>query len=646
MKKRVSVISTSQDEKLAPLTLDSKLKDVYNNPIGKDVMGKILLQLGKSEELLLNPVVMNLKLKSLAKLAGRTLEEDFFNTLLHLLNSEKDRPREDSGKIKRKWWKEAVFYQIYPRSFYDSNGDGIGDLEGIIEKLDYLKELGVDAIWLSPIYDSPNDDNGYDIRNYSSILEEFGTMATFDRLLEQVHNHGMKLIMDLVVNHTSDEHPWFQLALESKESKYRDYYIFRESDDGPPNNWTSFFSGSAWNYYEEQDIWGLHLFSKKQMDLNWDNENVRKDVASMVRWWLEKGVDGFRLDVINYISKEPGLPDGNKTISDLMGYCGVEHYFYGPKLHQYLRELKAEAFTPYQAFSVGETPGIGMEMSKLLTGDYREELDMIFSFDHLETPGKVRFDDYRYDLNYYKKYMIKWQEEYPNYCWQSLFYENHDNPRMVSKVNPDPKYREKLAKLLAGIQLTLKGTPFIYQGQEIGMVNQNFKSIDQLRDVESLNLYEELMELQSRSKEVAFAKVLAGSRDHARTPVQWNDKIYGGFSYRKPWIVGDEDFKKWNVESQLEDKYSVLNFYKGLIHLRKENEALIYGKVKFIDKDTKDYMAYYRALGDEVFLIECNLSDKKLKEKVKPEKYKKVLSNYTEDTKELRPYEFNLFLRS
>ena len=641
MKKRTLLKSTSQSEEFTPLTLDSKLKDVYNNPIGKDVMGKILLQLGKSEDVLKNPVVMNLKLKSLAKLAGLALEEDFFDTLLRLLNSEEDRPREDSGKIKKKWWKEAVFYQIYPRSFYDSNGDGIGDLEGIIQKLDYLKALGVDAIWLSPIYDSPNDDNGYDIRNYSGILEEFGTMATFERLLEQVHDKGMRLIMDLVVNHTSDEHPWFQLALESEASKYRDYYIFRESEDGPPNNWTSFFSGSAWNYYEEQNIWGLHLFSKKQMDLNWDNEKVRGDVASMVRWWLEKGVDGFRLDVINYISKEPGLPDGNKTILDLMGYCGVEHYFYGPHLHEYLRELRREAFTPYNAFSVGETPGIGLEMSKLLAGDYREELDMIFSFDHLETPGHTRFDDYQYDLNYYKKYMIKWQEEYPNYCWQSLFYENHDNPRMVSKVNPDPKYREKLAKLLAGIQLTLKGTPFIYQGQEIGMVNQNFTSIQQLRDVESLNLYQELMESGKASK--AFFKVLAGTRDHARTPVQWNDKIYGGFSYRKPWIEGDEDYKTWNVERQLEDQNSVLHFYKGLIQLRKENQALIYGKVKFIEKETKDYMAYYRALGEEVFLVECNLSDKKLKGKMKPEKFKKVWSNYTEDSKELRPYEFNIF---
>jgi oligo-1,6-glucosidase len=626
------------------LTLDSKLKDIYENPIGRDVIGKILLQMGKTEDALKNPVIMNLKLKSLAKLSNRSLGSDFFDTLLHLLNTEREGPREDSGKITKQWWKEAVFYQIYPRSFKDSNGDGVGDLEGIIEKLDYLKDLGIDAIWLSPIYDSPNDDNGYDIRDYSSILREYGTMATFDRLLEEVHKRDMRLIMDLVVNHTSDEHPWFQLALGDKGSKYRDYYIFRESKDGPPNNWISFFSGPAWNYYKEEDIWALHLFSKKQMDLNWENENLRKDISSMIRWWLEKGVDGFRLDVINYISKEPGLPDGNKTISELIGYCGVEHYFYGPKLHQYLRELKEEAFAPYNAFSVGETPGIGMEMSKLLTGDYRGEMDMIFSFDHLETPGYGKFDDYQYDLNYLKKYMIKWQEEYPNYCWQSLFYENHDNPRMVSKVNPSPKHRKKLAKLLAGIQLTLKGTPFIYQGQEIGMKNQDFKSMSQLRDVESINLYKEL--IKNETKEKSFATIMAGARDHARTPVQWSDDRYGGFSTSKPWIEGDDDYLKWNVGAQLEDKYSVLNFYKGLIQLRKKNLGLVYGRTKFVEKNTKDYMAYYRVLGKDRFLVECNLSDKILKERLKPEGYGKIMSNYVDDSKELRPYEFNIFYLS
>ena len=624
------------------ITLDSKIKDIYENPIGKDVIGKILIQLGQSEDVLKKPILMNLKLKSLAKLTNPSFGSDFFDTLLRILNSESARPKEESGKITKKWWKEAVFYQIYPRSFKDSDGDGIGDLEGIIEKLDYLKDLGIDAIWLSPIYDSPNDDNGYDIRDYYNILADFGTMDTFERLLGEVHRRGMRLIMDLVVNHTSDEHPWFQMALVDKKSKYRDYYIFREGDSSsPPNNWLSFFSGSAWNYYDEEGIWGLHLFSKKQMDLNWENENLREDIASMVRWWLEKGVDGFRLDVINFISKEPGLPDGSQAISDLMGYRGIEHYFYGPKLHEYLHELKKNAFVPYDGFSVGETPGIGMEMSKLLTGDYREELDMIFSFEHLEIPGRWKFDDYQYDLNYLKKYMIKWQEEYPNYCWQSLFYENHDQPRMVSKVNPDSKHRKKLAKLLAGVQLTLKGTPFIYQGQEIAMKNQEFKSICQLRDIESLNLYKEL--IKKETKEKAFASILAGTRDHARTPVQWNGGKHGGFSTGEPWIVGDDDYKKWNVEAQLKDKYSVVNFYKGLTRLRKSNMALIYGKTKFVEKNTKDYMAYYRVLGQEKFLMECNLSDKKLKGKLKPEGYEKVMSNYLDDSKELRPYEFTIF---
>ena len=294
--------------------------------------------------------------------------------------------------------KEAVFYQIYPRSFKDSNGDGIGDLQGIISKLDYIKKLGIDAIWLSPIYDSPNDDNGYDIRDYKKIMDEFGTMEDFDQLLDEVHNRGMGLIMDLVVNHTSDEHQWYQRAISEPDSKYGDYYIFKDQ----PNNWTSIFGGSAWNYVEERNQYALHLFSKKQMDLNWENENLRAEIHDMIRWWLEKGVDGFRLDVINYISKSHGIPDGSESIGKVMGLYGMEHYFYGPNLHRYLRELKEKVFMPYNAFTVGETPGIGMEMSKLLTAEDRNELDMVFSFDHLETPGHYKFDDYRYDLNYLK----------------------------------------------------------------------------------------------------------------------------------------------------------------------------------------------------------------------------------------------------
>lgn len=328
------------------LTLDSKFADLYASPVGHDTLAKVLMQLGISEKVITNPIVSGMPLKMLAALTKKSLGKGFFEALLQLVNSEPDVPVISRGKITRKWWKEAVFYQIYPRSFYDTNGDGIGDLRGIIEKLDYLKELGIDALWLSPIYDSPNDDNGYDIRDYKKIMEEFGSMEDFDELLAGVHQRGMRLIMDLVVNHTSDEHEWFQSALKDPDSKYRDYYYFRKDDGSKtvPNNWTSFFSGSAWNYYEESDAWALHLFSKKQMDLNWENEAVRDAVIEMINWWLDKGVDGFRMDVINYISKAEGLPQGNDVIGNMMGFHGIEHYYYGPKLHQFLREIQAKAF--------------------------------------------------------------------------------------------------------------------------------------------------------------------------------------------------------------------------------------------------------------------------------------------------------------
>ena len=440
------------------LTLESKVKDLYETVIGHDALAKVLLQLNISEKAITNPIVGSLKLKTLASLTKKQLGPEFFDALLHLVNTELEQPPIKRGNITPKWWKEAVFYQIYPRSFYDTNDDGIGDLRGIIEKLDYLKELGVTALWLSPIYDSPNDDNGYDIRDYQKIMKEFGTMEDFDELLEKAHERDMKLIMDLVVNHTSDEHLWFQKALNEPESKYRNYYHFRK-DDGTknyPNNWTSFFSGPAWNYYEEQDLWALHLFSKKQMDLNWDNPDVREDVINMINWWLDKGVDGFRMDVINYISKEEGLPEGNKMIGDLMGYPGIERYYYGPHLHEYFKEIQEKAFGPHNAFSVGETPGLGMKMARMVTAEERKELDMVFSFDHLETPGHIRMEDYKYDLNYYRDYMIDWMENYGDNCWMSIFYNNHDNPRMISKITEIKEHHQQLAILLAVMQMTLK----------------------------------------------------------------------------------------------------------------------------------------------------------------------------------------------
>lgn len=620
----------------------SKIKDIYANPVGRDILHKLLMQMNKKETWITNPFIGNLNLKALKKITKNKLDDGFYETFLKLLNSEPDIPEKASGEIKHAWWKQAVIYQIYPRSFYDSNGDGIGDLQGIIAKLDYLKELGVDAIWLSPIYDSPNDDNGYDIRDYYAILQDFGQMEDFDQLLHEVHKRGMRLIMDMVINHTSDEHRWFREAVSDKESKYRDYYIFKKSkDSNPPNNWTSYFSGPAWNYYSENDEWGLHLFSKKQMDLNWENKELRMDIESMIRWWLKKGVDGFRMDVINYISKEEDLPDGNESIGKMMGYYGVEHYFYGPKLHTYLKELKKEAFEPFSAFTVGETPGVGLEMSKLLTADYRKELDMVFSFDHLETPGHLRFDDYPYDLNYLKEYMTDCMEHYGNYCTMSLFYENHDNPRMISKVNPNLKYREVLGKLLAMIQLTLRGTPFIFQGQEIGAVNKKFRSISDMRDVESNNLFNELK--SSMDEEAAFKKVLSGSRDHARTPMQWNSSKNAGFSSGTPWSFLDEDYLNWNVDKELENPDSVWNFYRKLIELRKSDEVFAYGDFTCLNKKKKDLFTYERRLNNSVYYIECNLCDKEIKRCGHIKGYELVLSNYKDRSEKLRPYEANLY---
>ncbi len=626
------------------LDLNSKIKEVYANPIGHDVIYKLLLQLNKKEKLITNPIVGNMKLKTVAGLTKKVLGREFFTTFLTLLNSEADIPVRKQGDVTRAWWKEVVFYQIYPRSFQDTDGDGIGDIKGIISRLDYLKELGVDAIWLSPIYDSPNDDNGYDIRDYYAILQEFGTMEDFDCLLEEVHRRGMRLIMDLVVNHTSDEHPWFKEALKDKNSKYHDYYLFRESEEEKtPNNWNSFFSGPAWNYYPELREWGLHLFSKKQMDLNWENKELRSEIEAMIRWWLTKGVDGFRMDVINYISKREGLPEGNESIGKLMGYYGIEHYYYGPKLHDYLRELKKEAFEPYQAFTVGETPGVGMQMSRLLTGEERKELDMVFSFDHLETPGHIRFEDYRYDMNYLKEYMIDWMENYGDNCWMSIFYENHDNPRMISKINPDPAVREVLGKLLAMLQLTLKGTPFLYQGQEIGSINQAFTGIEQMRDVESINYYTEL--LPNLGEKEAWKKVLSGSRDHSRTPMQWNDQKNAGFTQGEPWLATDKDYLEWNVAKQQENPNSIWRFYQKLLQLRKEHEALVYGSFEAVNRKKKDIFTYYRRLGGEEFYIEMNISEHAIPSLSRKKEFTLLLSNYTDEADLLRPYEAKLYHR-
>ena len=594
----------------------SKVKDLYANPVGKDAIDKILLQMGRSNKLVKNPFVANLKIGALESLLKGTVGDTFFDNIIKMLNCESDVPVTKHGKVTRAWWKEAVFYQIYPRTFADSNGDGIGDLRGIISKLDYLKELGVDALWLSPIYDSPMDDNGYDIRDYKAILKEFGSMEDFDLLLRETHERGMRLIMDLVVNHTSDEHEWFKKALSDKNSKYRDYYFFRDGKE-VPNNWTSFFSGSAWNRYEEENTYALHLFSKKQMDLNWDNEEVRKEVISMIKWWLEKGVDGFRMDVINYISKQPGLPEGDPFIGNLMGFRGVENYYYGPKLHKYLHEIRIKAFDPYNAFSVGETPGLGMEMCKLVTEEERKELDMVFSFDHLETPGHTRYEDYAYDLNYFKDYEIKWANEYGSNHRMSVFYNNHDNPRMISKVNKDPAYRNPLAKLLAAMQFTLPGTPFMYQGDEMGLVNYDFKGMEDIDDIEARNYYKALCKQIPESE--AFKIILAGTRDHARVLLPWNE----------------------NAKLKQDIDEDVVKFYKDLLHFRKGHNEIWYGEFKVL-RDKKDIFTFERRLENKSVIVDCNLNVGTKNAYSVPEGYKEVFASNA-DGKTLKDYGFRIF---
>ena len=587
------------------ITRDSTLKEVYATAIGHDVIRKLMLQMSLPARALENPLVLRIRLKSLPRLAGLfkvNIDEGLIDTLVRFINSEDDRLSPSDDPVTEKWWKEAVFYQIYPRSFRDSDGDGTGDIRGIMEKLDYLKDLGIDALWLSPIYDSPNDDNGYDIRDYRSIMKEFGTMEDFDELLTMVHERGMRLIMDLVINHTSDEHEWFQSAISDPDSVYRDYYYLYPSDgtvrlngrpiegDIPPNNWTSFFSGAAWSKYGDDGLFGLHLFSKKQPDLNWECEALRDDIIDTINFWLDKGVDGFRMDVANYYSKE-NLADGDETIGEMFGFTGIEHYMYGPRLHEYYRLLRDRAFAPHDAFTVGETAGIGMEMARLVTSEKRGELDMIFSFDHLENPGHVRFDDYRYDLNFYRDHIIEWMEDYGNDCWSALFYDNHDNPRMLSKVDPDTKHRFALASLLCVMQLTLKGTPFIYQGDEMGLTNYDFTSMDEIYDIESKNKYKEMTD-SGISEDEAFATILAGTREHARVPLPWEDRIQ-------------------DVCEHLRQKADarVTEVYKEMIALRHAHRALIYGDFKVINK-ASGHFTYARDDGRERFVIDLNLTDR------------------------------------
>ncbi len=544
------------------------------------------------------------------------------------------------------WRKEAVGYQIYPRSFMDSNGDGIGDLQGIISKLDYIKDLGIDVIWICPMYESPNDDNGYDISNYQGIMKEFGTMADFDELLRKVHEKGMKLIIDLVLNHTSDEHPWFLESRASKESNKRDWYIWREGKEGKePNNWESIFHGSAWEYDEATDEYFLHLFSRKQPDLNWENKEVRHALYAMVNWWLDKGIDGFRIDAISHIKKEPGLldmpnPEGLQYVSSFDKHMNIEG------IHDFLEELNKETFSKYDIMTVGEANGVNAEEAKLWVGEKKGKFDMVFQFEHLDlwdTEGEQKLD-----VLALKKVLSRWQNSLYKEGWNALFIENHDIVRVVSKWGDDEKYWAESSKALAMMYFMQQGTPFIYQGQEIGMTNVHYPEIFYYNDIATYNRYIKNRE-EGMLKEVALKHEWAASRDNARTPMQWDGSEKGGFTTGEPWLAINPNVKAINVANQLEDSQSILNFYKDLIRIRKANSTFIEGKYELVMPEDTQLYAYTRTDDHGKFLIICNLTGEEAQftADFDLEDRELLLSNYEiqreHQLEVIRPYEARLY---
>ena len=550
--------------------------------------------------------------------------------------------------MEKRWWKESVVYQIYPRSFCDSNGDGIGDLNGITGKLDYLKELGVDVIWLSPVYKSPNDDNGYDISDYQAIMDEFGTMEDFDRMLATAHEKGIKIMMDLVVNHTSDEHKWFIESRKSTDNPYRDYYIWRpaKEDGSLPNNWGSCFSGPAWEYDKTTDMYFLHLFSKKQPDLNWDNPVVRQEVFDMMNWWLKKGVDGFRMDVISLISKEPGLPDKEPGIN---GYATFNVSANGPHVHEYLQEMRQKALNNADTITVGECSGVTLEEAKKYARSDEKELNMVFQFEHMDVDSDEKAGKWttrKMNLRDLKKILTRWQKGLQDIAWNSLYWENHDQPRSVSRFgNDSDEYREISAKMLATCIHMMQGTPYVYQGEELGMTNCPFNTLDNFRDLESINAFHELTEQGKMTEEDMMAAIGYKGRDNARTPMQWDDSAYAGFSTANPWIMVNPNYTKINAKDQVNREDSVFKYYQKLIKLRHESELIVYGTYDLILDDDKDIYAYIRTLGDEKLIVYCNFSENTREVEI-PEEFvngKVLISNYSDAKANqkitLRPYE-------
>ena len=525
--------------------------------------------------------------------------------------------------MEKKWWKESVVYQIYPKSFKDSNGDGVGDIRGIIQKLDYLKELGVNVLWISPMLESPQDDNGYDISDYRRIYKEYGTMEDYEELLSEAHKRDIKILMDLVVNHTSDEHNWFVESRKSKDNPYRDYYIWKDPVNGKvPNNWGGAFGGSAWEYDPQTQMYYLHLFSKKQPDLNWENEKVRQEVYDMMTFWCEKGIDGFRMDVISMISKDQTFPDGemnNSLYGDFGPYC-----VHGPRVHEFLQEMNREVLSRYDIMTVGETSGVTIEEAQKYAGEAGKELNMVFQFEHVDNGSGDygKWTTEKYDFKEFKRIMIKWQEELQGKAWNSLFLGNHDQPRSVSRFgNDNPAYRETSAKMLATCLHMMQGTPYVYQGEELGMTNVYFDKLEDYRDIESINFFTELTEAGLMTPEYMMKCLMLRSRDNARTPMQWDDSAQAGFTDGESWIKVNPNYKEINAAQQLEDPNSIFHYYQKLIRLRKEKDIIVYGEFEPIYRDDEQIFAYIRRQKQEKLLTVCNFSEKNAEMEI-PEEFK------------------------
>lgn len=542
------------------------------------------------------------------------------------------------------WWKKSVVYEIYVRSFQDSDGDGVGDLGGIIQRLDYLKELGVDVLWLTPIYESPGEDNGYDISDYTTIMNIFGTMKDFEELLNKAHRKGIRIVMDLVVNHTSAQHPWFLESRSGKENSYRDYYIWRDGKDGmPPNNWTSSFLGSAWKYEEKTGQYYLHMFAEQQPDLNWDNEAVRKDIYKMMKEWLERGIDGFRMDVISLISKDPKeLLSG----SEIKGHTSCAN---GPRVHEFLKEMRREVLSHYDIMTVGETPAVTVKEAQKYAGLDGKELDMVFQFELMDVDGgeSGKWNDRRYNLTEVKKVLRKWQKGLHGKAWNSLFWNNHDQPRVVSRFGDTStgEYWKKSAKMLATALYFLEGTPYIYQGEELGMTNADFTDISQLRDIESIRAYEQYVEKEKCfTREEMMRYLRKSSRDNARTPMQWNNKKNAGFSEGEPWIAVNTNYSWLNAERQIEDGDSVFRYYQKLIKIVKENQIVCDGEYQEYDEESDAVYIYSRQSAEGLLYVFCNFTDReqKIDEKtiLNVNEAKVILGNYREHVGgKLKPYE-------